>query len=467
MYVDYVSILDLRCFSRQWIQFVHPDTEATHRLPNVTVLVGNNGVGKTTVLRAICLAVLNQALEQSGYVPYSMIRRTKRSRDEYETASVDANIVVHAQDLVGKLGEQPRRTVRGCATICRIGDVERINGDACFESGIEPGFEPIHPQLVEQLHRDDSPGILVLGYGASRRIDPASEFFPGRRRKLRLRRYERVASLFEEQVSLVPLAGWLPDLQRERPKLYSRVCELLGRLIPDLRFTARLDGDEYLFERNQIEVGFGALSDGYRGYIGLLGDLFYHLCHGLDDDDDPTHSRGIVLVDEIGLHLHPAWQRVVVPTLATALPNLQFVCTTHSPIVAGTVYADNLRLLEFENDVAHVVPIETEIHGLNADQILLSDAFGLSSSRAQDIADRMEELRRGLTHDNWQDSLRLMQIINHGAAGDRPPAPTEPPPEWVRKLARQRKQASVAEDSPRKPSKRSPAKKSSTKKRSS
>jgi hypothetical protein len=236
---------------------------------------------------------------------------------------------------------------------------------------------------------------------------------------LRVLRYDRVANLFEEQLSLTPLAAWLPELARNRPKLYDRVCDLLEQLIPaDTRFTGELDGDEYLFERGGIKVGFAALSDGYRGYIGLLGDIFYHLCTGLQDADEPTKSRGIVLIDEIDQHLHPAWQRVVIPTLANTLPNLQFVLTSHSPLIAGTVYASNIRLLEADDQgLSHLEPLDEEIHGLNADQILLTEAFGLRSSRSPDFVEKFEQATRDLDPDNWKDALQLMRMINRGSAG--------------------------------------------------
>ena len=441
MYIDSVTISNLRCFEHQTVPFVNPGARPTGPLNNVTLLLGNNGVGKTTVLRAISLATLNQALTQAGYVPYSMIRRSPgaRSGQAEVLAEVLAEIRLHDQDLEGRLTTSDLATATSSfVVIVPRGDTEHILPGDIHSEGSNAGSLFADERFERQLFDDRSPGILVLGYGATRRVDPASEFSPGRRRKQRLLRYERVSSLFEEQVSLAPLAGWLPELQREKPKLFGRVCELLGQLIPsDTRFTGKLDGDEYLFERGGIEVGFAALSDGYRGYIGLLSDLFYHLCTGLKDEDEPTLSRGIVLIDEIGLHLHPAWQRVVVPTLARTLPRLQFVLTTHSPIIAGTAYADNIRLLEAdEQGRSHLEPLDAEIHGLNADQILLTDAFGLSSSRAPDFAKRLGELERELDADNWQDALRLMRMLNHGSAGDRAPEPAEPPA-WAYKAARE------------------------------
>jgi predicted ATP-binding protein involved in virulence len=113
-----------------------------------------------------------------------------------------------------------------------------------------------------------------------------------------------------------------------------------------------MEGDEYLFEHRNVPVLLGALSAGYRTYIGCVSDLLYHLSHEAPTGISLREVRGVVLVDEIDLHLHPVWQREVVPSVARTLPNLQFVFTTHSPIVAGTLNAKNIFVLEMDGQGA-------------------------------------------------------------------------------------------------------------------
>ena len=93
-----------------------------------------------------------------------------------------------------------------------------------------------------------------------------------------------------------------------------------------------------------MELPFGTLSDGYRAYLGLVADLIYHLQMNCPHGGNLTDMTGIVLVDDIDLHLHPKWQRTVVPHLAGTFPRLQFILTTHSPLVTGTLHADNVPL---------------------------------------------------------------------------------------------------------------------------
>ena len=100
-------------------------------------------------------------------------------------------------------------------------------------------------------------------------------------------------------------------------------------------FTGELRRQEYFFKRSETSVPFPGLSDGYRGFMGWVGDLLYHLCFAVLAGEELIDLKGIVMVDEIDLLLHPKWQMKVIKTVAKALPRMQFIFTSHSPLVAG------------------------------------------------------------------------------------------------------------------------------------
>jgi predicted ATP-binding protein involved in virulence len=165
----------------------------------------------------------------------------------------------------------------------------------------------------------------------------------------------------------------------------------------------------------------GSLSNGHRAYLGWVSDLLYNISLGAPKGTRLRDARGVVLVDEIDLHLHPDWQREVVPTVARTLPNLQFVFTTHSPIVAGTVGAKNIFVLEMNEASASTIRQFTEpIHGLNADQILVSSYFGLSTTRAQAAEDQLRELSEKAMAG---DSAAALAFLKKLASGSEEAAP--------------------------------------------
>jgi hypothetical protein len=116
------------------------------------------------------------------------------------------------------------------------------------------------------------------------------------------------------------------------------------------------------------------------------------------------------------LHLHPSWQRLVVPTLARAFPNLQFVLTSHSPLVAGTFHARNTILVEAgDQGVSQVKLPRGPIHGLTADQLLISPYFGLDTTRAPDAERKLLELSERLSPDDAEASLAALRELTDGS----------------------------------------------------
>lgn len=423
MYITSIKIENLRCFAQTELTFQHPgrETETPLRFPNINLLLGNNGAGKTTVLKAIALAALAPVIQMSGFVPYHLIRRIGNRSDVPVKAILGANLLLQKQDveanpLLQKQDVEPFNIESGvnCGTgmqLERKGDYE-VFGDITASK-----YYPIISlfTLAEtKMYGSKSPALLVVGYGASRRPEDAERLDLTARRKARLPSYERVAGLFENHISLIPLASWLPNFRKENPGRHKQVVNLINRLLPEgASFAGEFEEGEYWFEINGTKAPFGALSDGYRAYIGWIADLLYHICMGAPKGAKLVDNRGIVLVDEIDLHLHPEWQRSVIATISETLPNLQFVFTTHSPIVAGSVNKENIFVMETTSDGASVVKqYDERIYGLNAEQVLLSSYFNLKTTRATPFVNELQSLTLQAGKGDLNAALAFMEKLS-------------------------------------------------------
>jgi hypothetical protein len=141
-----------------------------------------------------------------------------------------------------------------------------------------------------------------------------------------------------------------------------------------------------------------SLGDGYRATIAWISDLlgwalFY------DETMFNTDISGIVLVDEIEQHLHPSWQRKITRTLNQQFPKIQFIFTTHSPLVAANAgklfrndVASKLFHLRYEGENSRISEVEEKLGQLNLNQILSSEAFDYISEA--EINPKIEELLR-------------------------------------------------------------------------
>ena len=412
MYIRSLRISNLRCFREAELELQFPgrEQESPPPLSNINLLLGDNGSGKTTVFKAIALAVLAPVIEGSGYRPYQLTRREAEGVQIGKTEA-EADLVLYGRDvgLPDNHLEPPVRIGRTGVRAHRIRDFEKLEK-------LHEGSDLEYWQ--ELMYEDESPAFLLVGYGATR--SPISEsgienFQPQSKRMLP--RYQRVAGVFDERVNLAPLAAWLPRMERSDRVRFREIGQLINELLPEeTRFLDVLEGEEYLFEHRGIPVPFGALSDGYRAYLAWVTDLLYNMSLGCPPDTKLRDLQGVVLIDEIDLHLHPSWQREVVPTLSRALPHLQFVLSTHSPIVAGTLSSKNIFVLEMDESGASTVQqLQESIHGLDADQILLSSYFNLRSSRAPDAVDDLRQLSKRAMEGDPEAARSFLEMLAKGS----------------------------------------------------
>jgi hypothetical protein len=409
MYIRTLRIRYLRCFVEANLALRYPSEDRSKlgalKFPNVNLLLGDNGAGKTTVLKAAALAVLAPIIKESGFRPFYLVRRTSK----IGRAIIETNVILHGQDLrpsarSWKSVRFPRMRLN--ASIVRRGDYESVLSKARFPFS-----------SIENLYRDRGPAFFVAGYGASRRVDDPSDYSQSESRKSRTQRYQRAAGLFETQASLVPLFTWLPEIKSRNKSRYGEVCRLLAALLPkEAKFTGKMDNRDFLFNVHGQSVPFGAMSDGYRAYIGWVCDLLYQIVTTCPPQIKLAENRGVVLVDEIDLHLHPNWQRNVIELVSKALPNMQFIFTTHSPIVAGSIAKENIFLMEVDLTGASVVrQSEERIFGLSADQVLESQYFGLQSTRAKSF---LEEVRHLTEQSKSRDPSIALQLMDRVSGVD-------------------------------------------------
>lgn len=426
MYINRIDLHNFRTFRSASVQLLHSDLDFRQlglprpRLPNVNLLLGNNGAGKTTLLKAVALACLGPAVGKSGIYPYRLVRQepvkghaTDKARSARSSrkmagsevpplqAVIQATFTPHEQDRVPRETRQLASEV----TLRRISDFEDMEwSHHQFEA-----WEPIFSAETDAL--------FFVGYGATRRVEQKERYDPGSRTSRSFARARRVQSLFEDSYSLVPLNSWLPSYREKNPGRFSQVVTLLNRLVGGghYRFTGELEQGEYLFERGGLRVPFPALSDGYRAFLGWAGDLLYHICMTCPSGKRLVENCGIVMIDEIDLHLHPEWQMKLLPTLSRTLPKIQFIVTSHSPLIVGSLEWMNILTMQPDRGQAiKVERIQHPVHGLDADQVLLTDFFGLESTRAAGRKRAIKNLSMLASRGDSDAAMQLLKEMSRG-----------------------------------------------------
>ena len=169
------------------------------------------------------------------------------------------------------------------------------------------------------------------------------------------------------------------------------------------------------FRTRNGKVPLDGLSLGHRTVTAWIVDLAWRLVRRYPDSGKPLDKPAVVLIDEIDLHVHPRWQRTIMKQFSNHFPNVQFVATTHSPLMITSMKDVNVAVLSQPAADDHVV-IENEpevVEGWRFDQILVG-LFGLETARSLRIEALMKEREELLEKDpiTQQDSERLREIAD-------------------------------------------------------
>ncbi|MBF0283241.1 MAG: AAA family ATPase [Magnetococcales bacterium] len=234
--------------------------------------------------------------------------------------------------------------------------------------------------------------------------------------------------LLTEDIPLINPEKWLlradyaariesPFQERARARM-EMIKQTLTDLLPDVE-EIRIAPPQKLNEQPRTEfktpygwVRFDGLSLGYRAMMGWVVDLAARMFDHYPESPNPLAEPAVVLVDEIDLHLHPKWQRRIMGYLSERFPQTQFIATAHSPLIAQA--ADdrtNIAVLRREGDHVVIDNNPENVRNWRVDQILSSDLFGVPL-RSEEVERLMAERARILSKSRLsaQDKSRLRQL---------------------------------------------------------
>ena len=253
----------------------------------------------------------------------------------------------------------------------------------------------------------------------------------------------RFATLFHESASLSEADKWLRTLKHKQlegkqpaAQTLEAVLELFNdEFLPNCLVVDRVDSDGlWLKDREGQMLSWAGISDGYRSALALLTDILRHLInhYGLDgltarDAEGRLFitRKGVVLIDEIDAHLHPEWQREIGFWLKKRFPNIQFIVTSHSPLICQAADPNGLFVLPEpgSDEPARALTAEEyqEVISSRPDTILRSPAFGLRNTRSDPVVakrarysllqSRQRQLGQ-LTAEEQQELAELAPYIN-------------------------------------------------------
>ena len=338
------------------------------------LLLGINGCGKTTLLRAVALGLCGD-----------------------HTLALEAG--------AGLL-----------RTGCGQGLIELQVGSSLFRTELYRAPDTVRVRS-SSLSPVEQGSWVVLGFPALRGMSlaaPSGISHPQAPKP----RVEDLLPLLRNQVDarLDDIKQWIINVEARRRTGDERARQMLDRffgVLSDLTPGIMLEFEsvdnsswEVWVRTDDGVVSIDQLSQGMNSIVAWVGTLLQRMYDIYTDSDDPAAEPAFVLIDELDAHLHPTWQRLLPSLTRNHFPRVQFLATSHSPLVAGSLRQGELFVAEraprassdgTEYLVATVTATDVDPEGLRADQVLTSPLFGLMTSRSPEFGNKVDRYTQLMT----------------------------------------------------------------------
>ena len=378
-----------------------------------TVLFGVNGAGKSTVLSAI------------NYLLWPVINRLNNAQStSFRSLNAD---VVHAgykdMNLAAELD------MNGKHFALQKNYIKAQPGKRPV-SVTQKDYDSIVKEFVAAYLPEDEPHNMpvFVNYGTNRSVLDIPLRIRNRHEFSQLGALERAS---ESNLDFRTFFEWFrnqEDLENEM-KAESRnldykdasltcvrtaVCAMLDG-VSDLR--VRRNPLRMTVQKNGLEIRVDNLSDGEKCTLALFGDLARRIAMANPKRENPLEGEGLVLINEIELHMHPSWQRKILGTLRSTFPNIQFIITTHSPQVLSE--ADNsYNLFGLQQTADNVIVEPYKVYGWDSNGIL--HAVMDTPSRPTSVEQTFQAFNDALDNGRLHEARRILEALRQIVAPDDP-----------------------------------------------
>lgn len=406
LYLKSLEIENVRCFGKkQKIDF----TDGDGNIAQWTVILGDNGTGKTTILRSIVSMLPS---------PQSFLNQ-KSWYTEYDSSI--HNKWHNAWDLKHKNGEKESKLVLSIAQ--RDGAFQNIDEPEVLTSlryslgHQKSGYSPGSPLDSTKSDIGVLPPVYCFAYGANRKMAETSLSDDNLK--------NASETLFKDDALLQNSSEYFLRLDYESAKSKkgstekNRVKELLLKILPSGIQDIEVVKIGRLQREVQVKTDFGwiglnEVSLGYKTTIAWLVDFATKMIYYHEHSSSPFDEPAILILDEIDLHMHPAWQREIIDNLTKIFSKTQFIATAHSPLIAQAALDANLVLLKRNKDQIRVINEPNIVKSWRIDQVLTSDLFGLKDSRNKKTESVLAKRRKLLLKDELsQKEMEELQKLEN------------------------------------------------------
>ncbi len=418
---------------------------------NINVLIGMNGVGKSSVIDCLCLLLSVYVKELRVAFAFAQRSPQQTVEDSYSTGyqrsitiggtnngsiivTGDNNFIQNSHKQKSEIDDIKNGTDSAIIEVLVDHNHKGFSWsksiaryqDKSIEIAEKSGLIALINEIVPSYSPDFSIP-LVLCYLVNRAVLNISLDLSDTANLTQLKAFDD--SLTGTQTGFDEFFRWfrsLEDLEneerRDSPEYRDHRLEAVRNALPKFmpEFTnLRIRRNPLrmtVFKQDQ-ELIINQLSDGEKCLLAMVSDLARRLAIANPGLADPLQGEGIILIDEIELHFHPQWQRGILPTLSSTFPNCQFIVSTHSPQIVSDVQPNDIYLLQqTSNGLIASHPMSS--YGRDSNQIL-EDLMGVPD-RPQHVKNGLQQLFRLIDDGNLDGAQQLKEQLEQQIGQDEP-----------------------------------------------
>lgn len=413
MYLEKLKLHNFRCYEKLEIDFNR----------QLTVLVGKNGSGKTTVLEAIAIAL------GTWFVGFNIVnakginKRTDPLRKAYQIGATDDVQTQFPVEIEawGKIEESKdqilhwkRELYTPTGTMTTKDAKQIVEYAAEYQKAISEGRTDIYLPMVAyygtgrlwDYHRQKRTDVFKVSSRTNGYIDCLDgtanvklmmDWF----QIMTINKYQRQEENLESN----------PELDTVYLAMEKCLTNLSGYSDVKIRYnmgTQELDVYYSEQDKQRMRIPLNQLSDGYKGMISLVADIAYRMATLNPQLGTEVLSKGdgVVLIDEVDLHLHPAWQQKVIDNLMNIFPKVQFIVSTHAPAIISSVKTDKLRILSNKE----VCMTANQVYGKDVNSVM-KEIMGVND-RPDQFVELFEKFYRLLSEKKYDEAGAVLDKLD-------------------------------------------------------
>ncbi len=386
--------------------------------PQFNLIVGTNGTGKTSTLDALAVAVGSWFLGLRGYDSRHMwpseVRLSPSDFDGEIRFESQYPAKVKARGMVLESTETWERSVESAAGKTRFMRATNVKALAA--------------KADKQVRAGEGITLPLISYYGTGRLwqEPRAVSQVKNPEKLigtkDLSRFEGYKNSVDPRLSMRELViwiarqSWIGYQQGKESPVFQAVKQAIIQCVEDaenLYFDPKR-GEVIVVMRDHGAQPFFNLSDGQRCMLAMVGDIAQKAAKLNPQFGDQVllETPGVVLIDELDLHLHPKWQRRIIADLRRTFPKMQFICTTHSPQLIGQAKAEEIIVLD-----APESPHPGQSFGMDSNWIL-RHIMG-SEDRDASVAAKLDEIFAHIEDARFKEALMAVRTLR-SAIGEHP-----------------------------------------------